>query len=145
MNVLNCRYISRYGGLDDRTYHCLLVPSEILRLESKIILNDKFWNKIRCIQSFYISATTQSADPSNRQNNLDPHVLSLMHNLSINKHLVSSKSIAHSIRWICDSGNLDLAPFTVRWDQLALRCESTELLVDALLLNTSFPLDKRGV
>lgn len=81
----------------------------------------------------------------NRQNNLDAHVLSLMHKLAINQNLISTDSVAYSICGICNSRDLDLAPLTICRDELALRCALLELGVDALVFDAALALDKRRI
>jgi hypothetical protein len=77
-----------------------------------------------------------------RKDNLYAHVLSLMHDLTINKHLISADSVALRICRIRSRGDLYLAPLTIGRHQFALGREAIELLVDALLLNTTLSLDK---
>lgn len=81
--------------------------------------------------------------PSNWQDNLDTHVLSLVHNLAINENLVSTNSVALLIRGIRGSSDLDFAPLTVGRHKLSLGCETLELLVDTLFLNAAHSLNKR--
>ena len=79
---------------------------------------------------------------SDRKDDFYAQVLSLMHDLTVNKHLVSANSIAHSIRWIRRRRDLDFAPLTISWHKLALSREALELFVDALLLNAALSLDE---
>ena len=78
----------------------------------------------------------------NRQNNLDTHILSLVHKLAINQNLISTDPVAHGIRGIRTRRDLDLAPLTVCGDELALRCALLELGVDALVFDAALALDE---
>ena len=80
---------------------------------------------------------------SNREDNFDTHVLSLMHNLPIYKHLVRTDSVAHCVGWVRGCRNLDLAPLLVGRHQFALGGESLKLLVNSLFFDAAFALDKR--
>lgn len=80
--------------------------------------------------------------PLNGQDNLDSHVLSLMHNFAINEHLISSDPVADLICGICSSRDLDLTPLLVGRNELSLGCEILKLLVDTLLLDATLSLDK---
>ena len=66
-----------------------------------------------------------------------------MHNLAIDKHLICPNSVAHCVSWIRGRRNLDLAPLLVGGHKFSLRREVLEFLVDALLFDASFTLDKR--
>lgn len=77
-----------------------------------------------------------------RKANFDAKVLSLMHQLSINEHLISTNAISHSISWISGGGDLDLSPFLVGRHELTSCCAFFELLVYALLLDAAFPLNQ---
>lgn len=79
----------------------------------------------------------------NWQNNLDAHVLSLMHQLSINDDLVSANLVADCISRVSGRRDLDLSPLTVGRHKLALSCTLLELLVNTLLFDAAFPLDQR--
>jgi len=57
---------------------------------------------------------------SNRQHDLDAHVLSLMHELPINDNLMHANTVVHSICGICSGSNLDFAPLAVGRHQFAL-------------------------
>lgn len=80
---------------------------------------------------------------SNREDNFDTHVLSLMHDLPIYKHLICSNSVAHCVCWIRGCRNLDLAPLLVGRHELSLRREVLELFVDSLFLDAALALNKR--
>lgn len=77
-----------------------------------------------------------------RKDDLDAHILSLMHDLTINNRLMSTDSITDRIRWVRSCSDLDLAPLTVGRHIFALDHEVLELFVDALLLNATLSLDK---
>ena len=66
-----------------------------------------------------------------------------MHDLAVDKNLMSANSVVLRIRRVSACRNLNLAPLTVRRDELSLRCEFLEFLVDTLLLNTALSLDER--
>lgn len=86
---------------------------------------------------------TPYSNHSDRQDNLNAHVLSLMHDLAVNEHLISTNSVADLVCGVGSSGNLDFTPLAVGGYKLSLRCEVFELLVDALLFNTALSLDQR--
>lgn len=50
---------------------------------------------------------------SNRKNNLDTHVLSLVHNFPVYKDLISTNLVTHHVRWIRGRCDLDLTPLLV--------------------------------
>lgn len=77
-----------------------------------------------------------------RQNYLDTHIFTLVHNLAINKHLVSTDSVAHSICGIRSSRYLNLTPLLVGGDKLPLSRKVLELLVNTLFLNATLTLNK---
>lgn len=79
---------------------------------------------------------------SHRQHDLNTHVLALMHQLSIDKDLVRTDTVANGICGIRNRCDLDLAPFLVRGHDLARRSEPLKLLVHALLLYTALTLDQ---
>lgn len=76
------------------------------------------------------------------KDNFYAHVLSLMHDLTVNKHLISADSVAHRIGWIRSRGDLDFAPLAIGRHKFALGREALELLEDALLLDAALSLDK---
>lgn len=92
-----------------------------------------------CLKANRLTACT-SLD---RQENLDSHILSLMHEFSLDEHLMYPDSVMLLIRWVGSSGDLDLAPFAVRGHKLAFCCAVPKFLVDALLLDAALSLDKR--
>lgn len=65
-----------------------------------------------------------------------------MHDLAVNKYLISAHSIAHRIRWVRSRRYLDLAPLAIGRYKLSLGCQVLELFEDALILNTALSLDK---
>jgi hypothetical protein len=77
-----------------------------------------------------------------RKDDFYAHVLSLMHDLTINNHLISTDSVTDRICWIRSCRDLDLAPLTIGGHIFALGREVLELFVDALLLNAALSLDK---
>lgn len=77
-----------------------------------------------------------------RKDDFYAHVLSLMQDLTINNHLISTDSVTDRISWIRSCRDLDLAPLTIGGHIFALGREVLELLVDALLLNAALSLDK---
>ena len=77
-----------------------------------------------------------------RKDDFYAHILSFVHNFTINKHLISADSVAHRICWVCSCGDLDFAPLAICGHKFALGSEALELLVDALLLNAALSLDK---
>lgn len=56
---------------------------------------------------------------SDRQHDLDTHVLPLVHQLPVNEDLICADTVANGIGGICDRRNLDLAPLLVRRYDLA--------------------------
>jgi hypothetical protein len=64
-----------------------------------------------------------------------------MHDLAVNEYLISTNSVADLVRRIGSSGNLDFAPLAVGGYELSLGCEVLELLIDALLFDTTFSLN----
>lgn len=91
-----------------RTRFC---TPNLLRLTSE--LNGTGWQPCRRV---LCSMTTSL----NRQNNLHPHVLSLLHELAVDQDLVGANSIAHRVRRIGGCGNLDFPPLAVGWYELTL-------------------------
>lgn len=79
-----------------------------------------------------------------RQDNLDTHVFPLVHQLAVNDLLVSADTIALRIRGIRGRCNLDLSPLAVGGHNHAVGHELLEALVDTLLFDTAFALDKGG-
>ena len=79
---------------------------------------------------------------SNRQDNFDTHIFSLMHDFAVYKHLIRTDAVAHCVRWIRHRRNLDLAPLLISGHKLSMRCEILELSVDALFLDAALSLDK---
>lgn len=80
---------------------------------------------------------------SDRQYNLDAHVLSFVHEFTINDLLVGANAVATCICRIRGRGNLDFAPLTIAGHKLAVGGKFLETLVDALLLDTALALDER--
>lgn len=66
-----------------------------------------------------------------------------MHDLAIDDYLMHANSVVHSIRWIRRRGNLNLSPLAIGRYYRAFKCTFLELLVDPLLVDTAFSLDKR--
>lgn len=77
-----------------------------------------------------------------RQYDLHAHVLSLMHQLAINDDLMHANAVMHSICGVCGGSDLDFSPLAICRYQFTLQCALLELLVDALVLDTPFTLDK---
>lgn len=77
-----------------------------------------------------------------RQNDLDAHVLSLMHNLPINQDLISANPIAHHIRRVSTRGDLDLPPFAVGGHELPLGSAILKFTVYTLFIDASLPLNQ---
>lgn len=77
-----------------------------------------------------------------RQHDPDTHVFSLLHELAVDDDLVGADAVALCVCWVCGLRNLHLPPLTVCGHKLSLLGEPLELLVDALFLDTAFPLDE---
>ena len=77
-----------------------------------------------------------------RENNLDTHILSLVHDLSINNSLMRTNTVIHCVRGVCACSNLDLSPLLVSRDKASFVGESLELLVDTLFFNAALSLDE---
>ena len=77
-----------------------------------------------------------------RQDNLDTHVFSLLHELAIDDDLVGADTVALCIRWVCGLRNLHLSPLTICGHKLSLLREPLEFLVYTLFLDAAFPLDE---
>lgn len=80
--------------------------------------------------------------PSYWQHDLDTHILSLVHKLSINDNLMHTNAVVHSIRRICRCSNLNLAPLAVGRDKFTLQCALPEFGVYALVFHTAFALNE---
>lgn len=76
------------------------------------------------------------------QNNLDAHVLSLMHNLAIDDNLMHTNTIVFSIRGVRRRCDLDFSPLLVSRYDRAFKCAFLEFLIYALLINAAFSLDQ---
>lgn len=76
------------------------------------------------------------------QYDFDAHVLTLIHELTINDLLVGSDAVTRCVCWICGRGNLNFAPFTITGHNLAVRRKLLEAFVDALFLDAALALDK---
>lgn len=53
------------------------------------------------------------------QHHLHTHVLSLMHEFPVDDDLVYAHTVVDCVCGVCCSSDLDLAPLTVGWNQLA--------------------------
>lgn len=133
------------------------IPHFLCRIdEYKKLINLKRYVSASCIQSVGINHPEKPGVikskqqtfpviaytiPSNGQDNLDTHVLSLVHNLAIDENLVDTNSVALLICGICCGGDLDFTPLSVGRHQLSLGSEFLELLVDTLFLDTAHSLN----
>lgn len=79
---------------------------------------------------------------SNRQDNFNAHVLSLMHELAVYEYLIRPDAVAHRVRWIRHRRDLDLAPLLISRHKLSMGCEVLEFFIDALFFDAALPLDK---
>lgn len=91
----------------------------------------------------YPRAHAHDARLLHRQHDPDTHVFSLLHELAVDNDLVGADAVALCVCWVCGLRNLHLPPLTVCGHKLSLLGEPLELLVDALFLDTAFPLDER--
>lgn len=56
---------------------------------------------------------------------------------------MNPNSVVLPIRWVGRRGDLDFAPLTIRGHKLAFSCTIPKFLVNSLLLDATFPLNKR--
>lgn len=77
----------------------------------------------------------------NRQNDLDAHVLSTMHQPAINNDLISTDAISDSVGWIGGGCYLDLSPLPVGGYELALQRPFLVLTIDSLIFDAALALN----
>jgi hypothetical protein len=127
--------------------------ASLLRWQDNLNASFMMTPRTRCYRRLPTLYTIQHARPLagarafallklNGQHNLDTHVLSLLHKLTVNQDLVGTNAVAHGICWVCGRRNLHLAPLTVGGYNLAGAHTFGVLLIHALLFNAAFTADE---
>lgn len=103
-------------------------------------------NEVTKKQTFTLPKTLarklRLVSPLDRQNNLDAHVIALVHQLAINQNLISANAVALRVCRVRRRRDLNFSPLAVRGHELAVRGQLHEAGVDTLVLDTTFPLDE---